>query len=107
MVEANNPNKRRVFVVGNGMSRFLRPGRHELDYHDLSKIATDRALRDAGIKFEQLEAAYTGWVYGDSACGQRAVYRSGATGIPIINSNNNGATGGTALYMAYVAIHSG
>ena len=31
----------------------------------------------------------------------------GTTGIPIVNSNNNGATGGTALYLAYTAVHSG
>ena len=70
MVESrNNTNKRRVFVVGNGMTRFLKPGKHDFDYHDLSKLAIDRALRDAGIKFETLEAAYTGYVYGDSTCG--------------------------------------
>ena len=69
MVERNNTNKRRVFVVGNGMTRFLKPGKHDFEYHDLSKLAIDRALRDAGLKFEALEAAYTGYVYGDSTCG--------------------------------------
>jgi len=28
-----------VFVVGNGMTRFMKPGKHSFDYHDLSKIA--------------------------------------------------------------------
>ena len=58
MVEATRSPVRaskRVFVVGNGMTRFLKPGKHSFDYHDLSKIAIERALRDAGIKFEQVE----------------------------------------------------
>ena len=46
---------KRVFVVGNGMTRFMKPGKHSFDYPDLSKIAIERALRDAGIKFEQVE----------------------------------------------------
>lgn len=41
-----------------------------------------------------------GYCYGDSTCGQRAVYEMGMTGIPIINVNNNCATGSTALYIA-------
>ena len=43
---------KKVFVVGNGMTRFLKPGKHSFDYPDLSKIAIERALRDAGIRFE-------------------------------------------------------
>ena len=35
------------------MTRFMKPGKHNFDYHDLSKIAIERALRDPGIKFEQ------------------------------------------------------
>jgi sterol carrier protein 2 len=29
-----------------------------------------------------------GYVYGDSTCGQRAVYQLGMTGVPIVNVNN-------------------
>jgi sterol carrier protein 2 len=54
MVETKE-NKRRVFVVGNGMTKFLKPGKHHFDYHELSHVAMSRALRDAGIKFEQVE----------------------------------------------------
>ena len=57
MVEARQAvrSSRRVFVVGNGMTRFLKPGKHSFDYHDLSKIAIQRALRDAGISYDRLE----------------------------------------------------
>lgn len=34
------------------MTKFMRPGKHAFDYHDLSNVAIKRALRDAGIKFE-------------------------------------------------------
>jgi len=40
-----------VFVVGNGMTKFLKPGKHKFDYHELGEIAIRRALRDAGIKY--------------------------------------------------------
>ena len=95
---------RRVFVVGNGMTKFMRPGKHNFDYHDLSNVAIKRALRDAGLRFEQVEQAYVGYVYGDSASGQRAVYTMGNTGIPIFNVNNNCSTGSTALWLACKAI---
>ena len=45
----------RVFVVGNGMTKFLKPGKHKFDYHDLANVAMKRALRDAGLKYEQIE----------------------------------------------------
>lgn len=45
---------------------------------------------------------------GDSTCGQRAIYHSlGLTGIPIVNVNNNCATGSTALFMARQLIQGG
>lgn len=45
---------------------------------------------------------------GDSTSGQRAIYHGlGLTGIPIINVNNNCATGSTALFMARQLIEGG
>jgi len=66
VVEQNN---RRVFVIGNGMTRFYKPGKHDYDYHTLSEIAVRRAMRDASIKYDEVQAAYCGYVYGDSTCG--------------------------------------
>ena len=60
---------RRVFVVGNGMTRFMKPGKHSFDYDTLSKIAITRALADAAVSFDQVEQAYCAWVYGDSCAG--------------------------------------
>uniref|UniRef100_A0A8D2AN38 Sterol carrier protein 2 n=1 Tax=Sciurus vulgaris TaxID=55149 RepID=A0A8D2AN38_SCIVU len=79
------PPQRRVFVVGVGMTKFVKPGvENSRDYPDLAKEA------------------------GDSTCGQRAIYHSlGLTGIPIINVNNNCSTGSTALFMARQLIQGG
>ncbi|KAM3839631.1 sterol carrier protein 2 [Vipera latastei] len=100
---------KRVFVIGVGMTKFEKPGRREnFDYPDMAKEAGQNALADAGIPYSSVEQAYVGYVYGDSACGQRAIYHSlGLTGIPIINVNNNCATGSTALFLAGQVIKGG
>jgi acetyl-CoA acetyltransferase len=54
-----------------------------------------------------VQQAYVGYVFGDSTSGQTAIYGVGLTGIPVINVNNNCATGSTALYLARQAVESG
>jgi sterol carrier protein 2 len=66
-----------------------------------------KALLDAGLNYAQIEAAFVGYCYGDSTCGQRALYQFGQTQIPIINVNNNCSTGSTALYLARQQIQVG
>ena len=68
MVETKRKQER-VFIVGNGLTKFLRPGKHDFDYHDLSNLAIKRALRDAGISYTSVEQAFCGYVYGDSCAG--------------------------------------
>ncbi|XP_031610722.1 sterol carrier protein 2 [Oreochromis aureus] len=100
--------KNRVFVIGVGMTKFDKPGAQEGDYPDMAKEAGERALADAGIPYSAIEQACVGYVYGDSTCGQRAIYHSlGLTGIPIINVNNNCSTGSTALFMARQLVQGG
>ena len=96
---------RKVCVIGVGMTKFHKPG--VMDYPELSKDAGGQALQDAAVGYDQVEQAFVGYVYGDSTCGQRAVYQLGLTGIPVYNVNNNCSTGSTALYLAYQAIGSG
>jgi len=99
---------RKVFVVGVGMTKFEKPGSREgWDYPDMAKEAGTRALEDAGIAYELIEQACVGYCYGDSTCGERAVYTLGLTGIPIYNVNNNCSTGSTALFMAKQFIEGG
>jgi len=97
----------KVYVVGVGMTKFEKPGSKEWDYPDMAREAGEMALRDAGIAFENVEQAAVGYCYGDSTCGQRAVYTLGLTGIPIYNVNNNCATGSTALFMGKQFVEAG
>jgi sterol carrier protein 2 len=95
-----------VLVAGVGMIPFAKPGA-SLSYTEMGAEATRRALADAGIGYEQVQEAYVGYVYGDSTCGQTALYEVGMTGIPIVNVNNNCSTGSTALYLARKSIEAG
>jgi len=98
----------RVYVVGVGMTKFEKPGRREnFDYPDMAKEAVEKALTDANVKYSDIQQASVGYVYGDSTCGQRALYPLGMTGIPIYNVNNNCATGSSALFLAYQLISGG
>ena len=98
---------RKVFVVGVGMTKFEKPGAKGWDYPDMAKEAGEKALADAGIPYDAIEQAAVGYCYGDSTCGQRAVYKLGLTGIPVYNVNNNCSTGSTALFMAKQFVEGG
>jgi acetyl-CoA acetyltransferase len=95
-----------VYVAGVGMIPFVKPGANA-PYPVMGAEAAKLALADAGVGYDMIQQAYAGYVYGDSTCGQRALYQVGMTGIPIINVNNNCSTGSTALFMARQAIESG
>jgi acetyl-CoA acyltransferase len=97
----------KVFVIGVGMTKFEKPGSRDWDYPDMAREAGTRALEDAGISFDDVQEAFAGFVYGDSCCGERAVYELGMTGIPISNVNNNCSTGSTALFGAARSIRGG
>lgn len=102
-----SPNKK-VFVVGVGMTKFEKPGRRDdFDYPQMVKEAVTKALSDARLNIDQIDQACVGYVYGDSTCGQRALYEIGMTGMPVYNVNNNCATGSTALLMAKQLVESG
>jgi len=97
----------KVYVIGVGMTKFEKPGSRDWDYPDMAKEAGQKALADAGIAYDEVEQACVGYCYGDSTCGERAVYTLGLTGIPIYNVNNNCATGSTALFMAKQFVEGG
>ena len=97
---------RKVNVLGVGMIKFAKPGASE-DYHVMAAKAARAALEDAKVQYDEVEQAYAGYVYGDSTCGQRAVYEVGLTGIPVFNVNNNCSTGSSALFLARQAIEGG
>jgi sterol carrier protein 2 len=96
-----------VFVVGVGMTHFEKPGTRDWDYPEIGEEAGKAALEDAGIPFDEIDQAAVGYVYGESTCGQRAIYNLGLTGLPIYNVNNNCSTGSTALYLIKQLIEGG
>jgi len=96
----------KVLVAGVGMIPFSKPGASP-SYTDMGAEATRLALKDAGLGYERVQQAYVGYVYGDSTCGQTALYEVGLTGVPIVNVNNNCSTGSTALFLARQAVASG
>ena len=95
-----------VHVAGVGMIPFAKPGASE-SYDVMAAGAVRAALADAGLDYGDVEQAYAGYVYGDSTCGQRALYEVGMTGIPVVNVNNNCSTGSTALFLARQAVAAG
>ncbi|CAG9790062.1 unnamed protein product [Diatraea saccharalis] len=97
---------RKVYVVGVGMTKFVKPGTGG-DYPDYAKVAVLDALKDASVKYEDIQQAFCGYVFGDSTCGQRVLYQVGMTGIPIFNVNNNCSTGSNALYLCKKLIEGG
>jgi len=100
--------QKRVFVCGVGMTKFEKPGRREnFDYPQMVQESLQQALDDSGLAYQHIQKAIAGYCYGDSTCGQRALYEFGLTGIPVLNVNNNCATGSSALYMAKEFIQGG
>jgi len=97
---------RTAYIAGVGMIPFAKPGASS-PYHEMGAAAARAALQDAGLSYAEVEQAYAGYVYGDSTSGQKALYGVGMSGIPIVNVNNNCATGSTALFLARQAIEGG
>ncbi len=99
-------NATRPLIAGVGMIPFAKPGKSEA-WDVMGAAAARLALRDGNVPFEDVQIAYVGYVYADSTAGQSALYDVGMSGIPIVNVNNNCATGSTALYLACQAVSSG
>ena len=95
-----------VYVAGVGMIPFTKPGQSK-DFAVMGAEAVNLALADAGLGYEFVQQAIAGYVYGDSTCGQSALYGVGMTGIPVINVNNNCSTGSSALFMARQLVEAG
>ncbi|MQY09409.1 thiolase C-terminal domain-containing protein [Actinomadura macrotermitis] len=95
----------RTFVVGVGMTKFEKPGSRDWEYPDMAKEAVGKALADAGVGYDRVETAYAGSMYG--AMGQRALYETGMTGIPVMTVANACATGSSALFLARQAVRGG
>jgi len=96
----------KVIVAGVGMIPFRKPGQ-SAPYDVMGADAARAALKDATIDYDDVQQAYAGYVYGDSCSGQAALYHLGINGVPIVNVNNNCASGSTAFALAAQAVGSG
>src|SRR5450755_515668 len=95
-----------VRIAGVGMVPFTMPGRSE-PYYVMGAQAARAALADAGLEYSDVQQAFVGYVLGNSAEGQAALYELGETGIPITNVSNNCASGSTALFHARQVVEAG
>lgn len=98
--------KDKAKIIGVDMIKFTKPGTQE-PYEIMASKAILGAIKDAGIDFKDIQHAYASYIYGDSTCGQAALYKVGMSGIPVFNVNNNCSSGSTALYLARMAVASG
>jgi len=100
-----------VYIIGLGMIRFNKyPDR---GVRDMSHEVTRLALEDAGLKKEDLQAAFfsnTFWGMFDnqhSIRGEVALRSMGIERIPVTNVENACAGASTALHLAYTGIRAG
>jgi acetyl-CoA acetyltransferase len=98
--------KDKARIAGVGMVPFATPSKAQT-YDVMGEQAAKAALADAGIAYDLVQQAYASYVYGDSTSGQKALYRVGQTGIPIVNVNNNCGSGSSALFLARQLVESG
>lgn len=102
---ATTSSKRPVYVVGVGLTEFIKP-RGLRDYPEMGYEAGIKAMLDAQINYDQVQAGVGCYCYGDSGAGQRVFYQFGMTSIPIFNTNNACATGSSGLYLARTLIQN-
>ena len=95
-----------AYVLGVGLTKFVKP-RGLVDYTELGFEAGIKALLDAHITYDDVEMGVASYCYGDSVSGQRVFYQFGMTEIPILNVNNNCASGSTGISMARDTISHG
>ena len=96
----------KVLVAGVDMVKFAKPGQQR-PYREMASSAIKAAVAEAGITPDLIEQAYGSYIYGDSTCGQHALYDAFMTGIPVVNVNNNCSSGSTAIFLARQAVASG
>jgi len=94
-----------VAVLGVGMYRFGM-------YNDVTNAVMGReagmaALRDAGLSFRDVNAAYVGHIFAPVMAGVRVMKEFGLTGIPVQHIENASATGSAAFREACLAVAAG
>jgi acetyl-CoA acetyltransferase len=94
-----------VAVLGVGMHRFGMWA--EKSNAEMGREAGLAALRDAGLSFREVQAAYVGYIFAPVMSGTRTMKEFGLTGIPVQRIENASATGSAAFREACLAVASG
>lgn len=101
----------KTYVAGVGMTRFGKLLDHSVK--DLTRLAVGQALDDAGMKPDDLQAAFfanasQGHMEGQHMIrGQVALRAMGISGIPVVNVENACASSSSALNLAVAFVKSG
>ena len=93
-----------VVIIGAGIHPF---GRIDKTYEEIGADAAAAALRDAGVEWSQIQAAYLSRMYLPATSGARILRRLGSTDISITDIEAACASGGAALRQGVLAIKSG
>lgn len=98
-------------IIGIGMTPF---GRHyNLSVRDMTRMAVDAALKDAGISADQVDTVFfanatQGILQNQTmVAGQVALQNTGVREVPIVNVENACATGSTAFKLATTSVRAG
>jgi len=94
-----------VAVLGVGMYRFGMWA--DVTNATMAREAGMMAVRDAGLSFGDVQAAYVGHIFAQVMSGVRVMKEFGLTGIPIQRIENASATGSAAFREACLAVASG
>jgi len=95
---------RNVVILGAVMKRF---GKYPESIIDLGAECSLNALKDAGVEWKDIDAAYCSHVMMGVTVGQSILMPLGPRGIPIFNVDNGCAGGTTAMILARQAIGAG
>lgn len=96
---------RDVWVIGVGLHPYQKPS--SVPYIELGVTAVRAALADAGVRWPDVQTAYTGTATTSMAL-SRLMYRHlGATGIPMMQVENASASGSSAFRQACLDVAGG
>ena len=89
---------REVLVAGFGLTKWgYYPDR---ECYDFGSEAILKALEDADLTWNDVQAAFCGSVYQGTGSGHQAIKEIGLTGIPIVNVENACSSGSSAFRLA-------
>jgi len=91
-----------VAVAGIGLVRWKRYVDQEI--YDFGSEAILNALKDAGMEWKEIQAAFCGSVYQGTGSGHQVIKEIGMTGIPIVNVENACSSGASAFRLAYQSV---